>query len=386
MPITRKHLAWGAAAAAFAGLLFVWLAPEPVPVETALATRGPIRVTVDEEGEIRAHDRYVVAAPVSGRLLRVELLDGDPVKEGEVVARIAPLPLTTREREELVAKVAAARAAFHEADARAVHARSDYEQARRERARAEQLVQKNFLSPQMAEQARVAETTGADELSAARQRVSAAQAEVRAAEAGLLGADAGNLVEIRSPVSGQVLRVQEKSERVVAGGAPLLAIGDPRRFEVVMDVLSTEAVKVRPGMAMALDQWGGPGQLKARVRTVEPGAFTKISALGVEEQRVNIVADLLDPPGPLGDGYRVEGRVTVAEKADALKVPTSSLFRAGDRWELFVVDGNRARKRTVETGLRNPAETEILQGLEAGATVVRHPPNALADGMRIVAR
>ncbi len=232
----------------------------------------------------------------------------------------------------------------------------------------------------------MAETTGADELSAARQRVSAAQAEVRAAEAGLLGADAGNLVEIRSPVSGQVLRVQEKSERVVPGGAPLLAIGDPRRFEVVMDVLSTEAVKVRPGMAMALDQWGGPGQLKARVRTVEPGAFTKISALGVEEQRVNIVADLLDPPGPLGDGYRVEGRVTVAEKADALKVPTSSLFRAGDRWELFVVDGNHARKRTVETGLRNPVETEILQGLEAGATVVRHPPNALADGMRIVAR
>jgi HlyD family secretion protein len=193
----------------------------------------------------------------------------------------------------------------------------------------------------------------------------------------------GGAVAVRSPVAGRILRITEKSERVVAAGAPLLTLGDPQKLEIVVDVLSQDAVKVRPGMDMLIEGWGGGRTLHARVRTVEPYAFTKVSALGVEEQRVNIVGDFVDPPGPLGDGYRVEARIVAWRADQVLKVPVSALFRQGEAWAVFVVEGGRARLRMVEPGQRGAQEAEIRSGLREGETVVRHPANELKDGARV---
>lgn len=385
-PIGKRSL-YVIAALAVIALVVYALMPSPMRVEFAQAARGPLQVTIDEDGEVRAHDRYVVAAPVAGRLARIALLEGDAVKAAQVVARIAPSPMSSRERDEQLARASAADALVREAQERAGHADADYAQARRERQRVESLVQKAFVSPQALEQARVAETTSQNEARAARFRADSAAAEARAVRAGLLALQpdkAGALVEVPAPVAGSVLRVLEKSERVVAAGTPLLVLGDPSRYEVVIDVLSTDAVNVRPGMRMLLTGWGGSKTLEARVRTVEPAAFTKVSALGVEEQRVNVVADFVDPPGPLGDAYRVDGHVVLWEAADALKLPAPAVFRHGDGWAVFVAENGRARLREIRTGQRNAAEVEVLDGIAAGTRVVKHPPNALRDGMAVV--
>lgn len=383
---TRKWI-YAALALAGAGALVWAFAPTPLAVDVAEVQTGPLRVTVDEDGEARAHDRYAIAAPVAGRLMRPELHEGDEVAAGHVVAEIAPLPLSVRERDEQAARVTAAEALQREAQERVRRAQADYEQARRERERIERLVAEGFVSPQAAEQARVAEATRANELEAARYRAQSAAADVQVARAGLTAIDAarapGAVLQLRAPVAGRVLRVLEKSERVIGVGTPILVIGDPSRYEIVLDVLSTEAVKVRPGMPVLIEGWGGALPIHARVRLVEPAAFTKVSALGVEEQRVNVIADFVDSPGPLGDGYRVEGRIVIWEKADALKLPTSSLFRTAAGWAVFTVEEGRARRRSVDIGQRNALEAQILGGLAAGAVVVRHPPNRLEDGARV---
>lgn len=381
-----KRLSYVVAALAILALLVWAFIPEPLLVETAAAARGPLQVTIDEDGEIRAHDRYVIAAPVAGRLMRIDRREGDKVAAEQIVARIAPQPLTVREREEQVARVAAAEALQREAEERLRRAQSDYEQAGRERARVERLVRENFVSPQAAEQARISETTKQNDVEATRFHARSAAADVRAARAVLRVTAASPLVEVRAPVAGAVLRINDRSERIVAAGAPLLTLGDPTRYEVVLDVLSTDAVKVTPGMTMLVENWGGGRTLRARVRVVEPGAFTKVSALGVEEQRVNIVADLIDPPGPLGDAYRVEGRIVIWEAADVLKVPASSLFRDGEGWAVFVVEEGRAHRRSVGVGQRNAVEAEIVKGLDTGSVVVRHPSNKLEEGMRVVVK
>jgi HlyD family secretion protein len=378
------------AAALGAGALLVWaLQPTPVSVETAPATRGPMRVTVDEEGQTRAHDRFVVGAPVSGRLARIALREGDPVECDQVVAWIHLLPLDPREQAEVIARVQAAQAALRETDKMVERARASHLQARRERERVERLARDGLVPVQTLEQAKIAEITAAKELEAARFRAQAAASEVQIAEAGLMALPStrggSSLIEIRSPVQGRILRVLEKSERVVAAGAPLLELGDPTQLEVVVDVLSTDAVRIPAGAAVLLENWGGPSPLRARVRHVEPSAYTKVSALGVEEQRVNVIADLLDPPGPLGDGYRVEARIVIWEAEDVLKVPSGAVFREGESWSVYVLDQGRARRRPVEAGHRNPSEVEIRAGLTAGEPVILHPPNSLRDGMRVKA-
>ncbi|MDE2344247.1 MAG: efflux RND transporter periplasmic adaptor subunit [Betaproteobacteria bacterium] len=379
----KKHALWMALGVLLAGLLVWALLPAPVPVETALAEKGALEVTIDEDGEVRAHDRYVVAAPIAGKLARMTLEEGDEVRTGQVVARIEASPLSVREREELAGRVAAAQAQVKEAEQRMAHAQADFEQSRRERARSEQLAAKGFLPAQAAEQARNSENTQRNELEAARYRLQSAQAELRAARAPLAVSEAGSLLAVHAPATGQVLRIVDKSERVVAPGAPLLTLGDPGRLEVVIDVLSTDAVKIAPGMPVLLDHWGGPGELHGRVRRVDPAAFTKVSALGVEEQRVNVVVDFADPPAALGDGYRVEGHVVVASRADVLKVPSTCLFRNGDGWAVYVVENGRVRLRQVTVGLRSARDAEILSGLTAGSRVVRHPSNRLSDGVRV---
>jgi|SRR5690242_3225263 len=368
-------------------IAWLYLRPVPVLVETAAAVRGPMSVTVDEDGETRAHDRFVVASPIPGRLLRVNLEEGDPVQENQIVAQIEPLPLNQQQREEVLARIDVAEATKRQADARLAHARQDYQQARRDRERAERLARENVISAQVLEQARNAEVTGGQELEAAKFGAVAATSDVKVARAGLVGTQSGvkrgRIVFVRSPIAGRVLQILEKSERVVQGGAPVIVLGDPGKIEIVTDVLTTDAVKIRPGAPVFLEDWGGNHALRATVRLVEPAGFTKVSALGVEEKRVNIIADFVDPPDGLADGYRVETRIVTWEAPDVLKIPGSAAFRQGDSWSVYVVQRGRVRLRAVQIGHRNDNEIEVLGGLTLGDIVVLHPSNQLGEGSRV---
>ena len=385
---TRRWWVYAGLAVTGAAALVYALLPTPIEVDVATAARGPLMVTVDEDGETRARDRFVVSAPVAGRVARIELREGDPVDAGQEVARIWTLPLSAREREEQMARIVAAEALEREAEERVRRVETDYAQARRERERMEQLERRGMVAHQQAEQAIVAEQTQANALEEARFRERSAAADAEAARAARLALDEQQTgpegsVRLRSPVAGRVLRIPERSERVVQAGTPLIVVGDPTRLEVVIDVLSTEAVKVEPGMDVLLEGWGGDQTLDARVRVVEPYAFTKVSALGVEEQRVNVIADFVDPPGRLADAYRVDARIVVWKADDVLTVPASAVFRRGEGMGVFVIDRGRARRRTVTVGHRNPAAVEVLDGLRAGDVVIRHPPNAVDEGTRV---
>ena len=375
--------------AAAAGVVALFM-PGPVDVDTAPVSIGPMQVTVDEEGETRAHDRFVVSAPVAGRVSRIELHEGDPVKQGQVVAIMWPLPLSARERDEQLARISAAEALKKAADEQVQTAKIEHEQALRERNRVAKLVRDGFVSAQAAEEAIVTEISKGKALDAARFRERAAAAELRAARAAKLAmaADPGKhaAVKLDSPVTGEVLRIPEKSERVVAAGAPLLVLGDPDKIEIVIDALSTEAVKIKPGMPVLIEGWGGDEPLQAKVRLVEPYAFTKVSALGVEEQRVNVIADFVGTHASLADAYRIEARVVIWKEDNILKAPASALFRRQDSWAAFVYRDKRAELRLVEVGKRNAFEVQILGGLQEGEQVILHPSNDINDGTHVRAR
>ncbi len=379
---------YAAAGIVVLGLLIVALRPAPIRVETALVQTGPLEVTTEELGETRTHDRFVVAAPVSGRLLRVLLRDGDTVTENQAVATLAPLPLSAVERDELTARVASAEAIQRSAEAQLSHAIEDLAQAQRESARLKELFARALVSSQQLEQALNASTTLEKEVAAARYRAKSAEADVRGARAGLSALEgmphvAGATITIRAPASGRVLRVLEPSERVVTAGTPVLVLGDLQNLEVMMEMLSSEAVKVSAGMPAVLEGWGGEQPLNARVRLVEPYAFTKVSALGVEEKRTRVILDFVDSPVPLGDGYRVTGRIVIWSAPRVLKVPIAALFRCRSEWCVYVVDGGRARRRDVRIGHRNSVEAEVLSGLLENQRIVRYPPNELADNLRV---
>lgn len=383
----RRRILITALALGVGALVWIMLRPTPVLVEVSKATRGPMRVTVDEDGETRAHDRFVIAAPIPGRMLRVELEEGDSVRENQVVAIIEPLPLNQQQREEVLGRVASAEAAKRQADARAEHAREDYEQSRRDRQRAEQLAREKVISAQALEQARNAEITSGDELQAARFNALAAASDVKVARAGLVGIGdrtaPRKVISLHAPIAGRVLRVVEKSERVVQAGAPLVVLGDPAAIEIVTDVLTNDAVNIKPGATAFLEAWGGDHPLRAKVRLVEPAGFTKISALGVEEKRVNVIADFIDPADGLGDGFRVETRIVTWESPDILKIPASAAFRERDGWSVFVLDNGRARRHAIEIGHRNQTEAEVLSGITVGEDVILHPSNQLREGVRV---
>ena len=354
---------------------------------------------MDEEGKTRVRERFVVAAPVAGRLDRITLDEGDPVKPGTVLAHLHPAPLDPRSRAEARARLEAAEAARREAAATVRKARAGLEQAARNEDRARRLAEAGTLSKQAREDAELERTTRAQELEAALFAERAADFQAQAAGATLMeageepegtqalvnvcGESIRGCLEMRCPVSGRVLRVYEESQRVVPAGTPLLEVGDPAAIEIVVDLLSTDAVKVRPGDAVIVEHWGGEGALRARVRRIEPSGFTKISALGVEEQRVNVIADFVDPPGPLGDGYRLEARIVVWEGKATLKIPSSALFRRGDQWNAFVVESGRARRREVEVGHFAAREAEIRSGLSPGETVILHPGDRIDEGVRV---
>lgn len=386
----RRRILWLLVAVGIGAIVAFALMPSRLLVEAGRVESGPLQVTVNQEGETRAHDRFIMSAPVSGHLLRVELEDGDAVTRDQVIARIDPLPLSSRERQEVLGRIGAAEAALREANARQAHAREDWEQSRRDRERAERLGRDGLISPQALELARNADITAEAELEAAKYSAQVADSELKVARAGLIGledsAKSGPLIQLRAPVAGRVLRVIEKSERVVPAGTPILTLGDAKRLEIVADVLSTDAVKIQPGMPVLLEGWGGDHPIRARVRLVEPGGFTKISALGIEEKRVNVISDFVDPPGPLGDGYRVETRTVIWSGDNVLKIPQSALFRQGQGWSVFAIEDGRAKRREVEVGQRNETEAQILRGLTKGEEVILHPSNELSDGARVRTR
>jgi HlyD family secretion protein len=380
-----------AVVAALAALAF-W--PETAEVDVARVERGPMRVTIDEDGETRVRERFIVSAPVAGRLQRIELEPGDPVDRGKtVVVRLVPVEsplLDPRTRAELSAAVDATRAAVVEAQAERDRAATALQQARASRQRQEALAEAGAVSREGVESAQMAERAAESALRAAEAASARAQSELQLAQARLQSPSTrGRTHDVVAPVNGVVLKRLRESESVVAAGEPLLEIGDPQRLEVVADLLSTDAVRVKPGGPVSIEQWGGATPLAGTVRRVEPSGFTKVSALGVEEQRVNVVIDVAEPADAertLGDAYRVEVRVVVWQAEDVVKVPVGSLFRRGEGWAVFVVDGGRARLRVVTLGQRNGEEGQILDGVEPGQTVVLHPPDTLTDGMRVTAR
>jgi HlyD family secretion protein len=376
--------------------ILVWaFRPAAVPADFATVGRGRLEVTVDEEGQTRVRDRYVVSAPVPGRMQRIELDAGDPVAAGKtVVATFMPTDpalLDVRTRAELEARVRAADAALGSARAEEGRAAAELAFAQSELERNRKLLEGGAIARRDLEQAeRQAQALARAHQSAAF-AVRTAQYQLDVARAALLQTRSGQTHEIQlfSPVDGVVLRRLQQSAAVVPAGQPLLEIGNLQDLEIVSDLLSTAAVSVRAGQPVRIEQWGGDHPLRGTVRRVEPSGFTKISALGVEEQRVNAIIDFDDPPDRrpnLGDGFRVEVRIIVWAKDDVLKVPTSSLFRIGEEWAVYVAQDGIAHSRTVSVGQRSGAEAEILKGLSAGERIIVFPSDAIADGVRVAAR
>lgn len=385
MGAVRKSV-WGAGGVvAVAGLLW-WLWPAPRSVDLATVTQGPLQVTVDDVGETRSHDRFVVSAPIAGRVARIDLHEGDAVRADQVLARIAPLPLSQREADEVNGRVAAAEALQRAAQQQAQRAQALWEQARREQQRLTKLGDSGLVSRQAAEQAIAAETAAQADLEAARAQQRAAAADVKVARAALPALQAGRgaaPVLVLAPHAARILRITDASERVVAAGAPLLVLGDVDHLEAVIEVLSSEAVRIRAGMPVLLEGWGGNAPLRAVVRRVEPYAFTKVSALGVEEKRVNVVVDFVDSPGAVGDGFRVTGRIVVWQSPQVLAVPVSALLRCADQWCVWAVQQDRVVQRIVQLGQRNLELAQVLSGLAAGDQVIRYPGSDLVEGQRV---
>lgn len=388
MQVNWKRWAWGFAAACLLAAVVWVLWPAPVWVDGVTVQTGHMQVTVDDLGETRSHERFTLSAPVSGRLERMTLRDGDAVQDQQQLARIAPLPLSERERKELMARVTAAQALQQDAQQRVQQAAHALGQAQRELQRMRQLASEGFIAPQGLEQALQKETMAGSALEVARFRARAAAADVQAAQAAMdalhaVDSSAKGWVEVRAPTAGRVLRINDPSERVVAVGAALMSLGDVHHLELVIELLSTDAVKVLPGMPVLIEGWGGQEVLRAKVRQIESHAFTKVSALGIEEKRVNVIADLEAPPATLGDGFRVTARIVVWASDNVLKVPASALYRCAQAWCVFVLEEGRARQRTLTLGQRNLQEAEVTEGLRPGEWVVRYPGNALMDGARV---
>jgi HlyD family secretion protein len=390
---------WGIGALLIA--LVVWsFRPQPIPVDLAAVQRGALRVTLDEEGMTRVQDRYVVSAPVAGRLQRVDLEPGDRVERRTVLATFFPATpslLDPRTRAETEARMKAAQAARDQARVGVQRAGDELAFSRSELTRHRQLAKMDAITEERLAAFELDSRNKEAQAKAAELALQAAEHELEAARAVLQqvgspqagGSPAGGALTLRSPVDGVVLRVHQESEGLLAAGTPLVEVGNPERLEIVADLLSTDAVKVRPGYSVLITGWGGDATLRGRVRLVEPSGFTKISALGVEEQRVNVLVDFDDPvhdARKLGDGYRVEVSIVIWERDGVLKIPTSALFRIGSDWAVFAVRGDRAAQTVVTIGERNAVEAELLSGLAASDQVIIHPGDTVQDGVSVVRR
>ena len=414
-----KHRTWiiaGATVVALALALAWAFAPRPVEVEMASVTLGHFETTIDEDGKTRLADRYVVSAPLAGRLARITLKEGDAVAVDTPLALLSPvLPAMLDERtlRELQARVESAQDNVSRAGSRIARAQVSLDQAKNEVRRSEQLAQQGFIAPIKVETDRLS-TLGAQrevEAAAAERRMAAHELEQTQAALGAVrqpATGAGtrsnkSAFTVRAPSAGRVLRVLQTSEGAVALGTPLLELGDTHRREIVAELLTTDALVARPGGRVMIERWGGPTALEGRVRSVEPAAFTKVSALGVEEQRVRVLIDITSPQPEwqaLGDGYRVSVRIVTLTEAKAVQVPVSAVFplpaegtgnanggpATAPRYAVFIADGGRARQVPVVLGARNGSAAWIRSGLVPGQQVIVYPPATVRDGVRVTAR
>lgn len=389
-----RTLFWSAIALVLAVLLVLAFRPRPVLVDLAAVSRGPLTVAVRDEARTRVRDIYVVSAPVSGRLLRVGNRAGERVRAGAVIALLQPAPPTLvdeRTRRELQAGIRAADAARALARAELARAEAQLAHARLEAERTETLFAATVASRSALDRARLEVRTAEAALGNARAGVDVREAELQAARARLTGpgvpAATGRAIAIRAPADGRILRVLQESESVVTPGAPLIEMGDAGDLEVVAELLSSDAARIAAGAPVLIEAWGDGPAIRGRVRQVEPYGFRKVSALGVEEQRVNVVIDPVDPPpawAGVGHGYRVEVAVTVWRSPAVVRTPVAALFRHRGRWAVFKLEkGSRVRLQPVEIGQSNGDLAEVRSGLGPDERVVLHPNASLADGARV---
>lgn len=384
---------------AIAGLIVFAFLPKPVPVDIASVTRGPMRVTVDEDGKTRIKDRYVISAPLAGRLVRIQLKPGDNATANTTMLAVIeprdPELLDPRAKVEAVARVSAAQSLFDQSIPNLDRAAALMEMAKKDADKQRSLRERNAATEKEYDDAVLMERVRTQEFNAAKFAQEIARFGLAQAKAALIRtdpsgvADTGANFEILAPCNGRVLRVFQESSAVVQAGTPLLEFGDPSDLEAEIDVLSTDAVKIRSGAAVIIDRWGGPQPLRGKVRVIEPSGFTKISSLGVEEQRVNVIVDFVDPPdvrASLGDGYRVEVRIVIQEEASVLQVPSSALFRDGQEWAVFAVENDHAKLRRVKVGMQTALAAQVLEGLDEGEQVVAHPSDRIVDGVAVVGR
>ncbi len=389
---TRNTIALGVALAAVAALVVWSLQARPVAVELAEVAAGLFEQTIVDDGKTRVRERYVISAPLAGSVERIRLEPGDTVRLGQTVAQLtptAPAFLDARTARELQERIGAAQAQLSRARAEKLKVHAQRDQARADLARQQKLASEGFVSATAHEQAELALRTVERAVDAAGYAEEAARHELEQAKAALTRYRSGDPTakwEVTSPVNGTVLKVIQKSESPVALGAPLLEVADARSLEAVVDVLSQDAVAIRPGMAARVELGQGVASVPALVRLVEPAAFTKISALGVEEQRVNVILDFagpLDKIWTLGDAFRVEAHIVTHREEQAVKVPVGALFREGEGWAVFTVQGEVARKRSVKVPRRNGVEAMVEHGLQPGERVVVYPSDALRDGAKV---
>lgn len=384
-----KRVLLGAGAVGVIAAITIAMLPEPVSVDTALVSTGPVEVEVREDGQTRVRERFVIAAPITGDLVRIELEPGAAVEPGDVVARIHPSPpglLDARTRGEVSARLAAARLREQQARTAVERARFALDEARREAERERTLEMKGASTAVQREQRVLAEQVAEQDLAGAELQRAAAAAETQALARTLQPPASTQLpIDVVAPAAGRVLRVVRESAGPVVAGAALVEVGDPHSLEAVVDVLSTDAERIRPGMLVELTV-GAAMVVHGTVRLVEPGAFTKVSALGVEEQRVNVIITLDDPPEGLGDAYRVDARIILWRGERVRRMPTSALFRDHSTWAAYVVDAGRARIRHVDVGHRGLLDVEVTSGVADGERVIVHPSDRVTDGVRVAPR
>ncbi len=383
------------------GAFFIYaFSPKPVPVDMTEVTRGPMQVAVTDEGYTRVHDVFVVSAPVTGYLLRIQSEVGDVVKTGSTpLAELLPTHpqfLDERGRRQAQAAIRSAEAALKLSSAERRDAEAQLNFARADANRARKLATKGHISKVEVERIELALDSAEAALDTARAAERVSQGELENARAALIEPHPGKpalnrekIVEVTAPVSGRVLRLLQESERVVPVGTPLLEIGNPGELEIVIDLLSRDAVRVQPNAPVNITNWGGEQPLHGRVRLIEPYGFTKISALGIEEQRVNVIVDFIDPRevwSRLGHGYRVDAAIETWRAQDVVQVPTGALFRHQKSWALFRVIGGHAVRTEIDIGHNNGQVAEVLSGVEPGEIVVLHPSERIADGIEVVQR
>ena len=363
------------------------LRPQPVIVDVGLVERQPFFEAIEEQGRTRARNPYTITAPVAGLLQRPTLIAGDKVSSGQVVAVLTPTPQDARTTASTEAQITAAEARLASAEAALQETRSAYERITRELARRQELFSQNLASAEETELYEQMEIAERNRVQSAESAVVAARADIEATRALLLGSNAeageNSIVEIRAPVDGTVYRVFEESERVVQPGTPLMQLSNQDILEVVIDLMTQDAVRVRPGNTVYLADWGGDQTINAVVRYIEPEAFTKISALGVEEQRVNVIADLVNAPEELGAEYRVEAAIVTWQGNDALTIPTSAIFQRSDGWNTFVVNDDEVELRPIVIASRGRDYTRVLGGVEEGEQVVLYPSDLINEGTSV---